>query len=507
MDSFIISPDNGIMLAAVALGIVISALSSTVLYRLSPFHPLAKYPGPFLWRITSLYLSYISATGKRHLIFDELHKKYGSYVRIGPNFLSVNTRSGLMIYGTQLHMEKSDAYVTPGHLPDVALFFKQNKAAHSNRKRIWATAFTNSSISHFIPPLESRTWQLVECIQRRTNLQGIVDMTECVAHFAYDFMGEMVFGGSNNLELMREGDPEQLLEGLKLAAIALDSFGQSPWLMDIAWHMPFGQSMQRIRYRAIDMMRKRVKAAKEVEIQDLASHLLAGDPQTGEQIPQGDLDLDAVVAIQGGSDNIATILALALYFITAQPHYYQYLRAELDQVVSGSIGDLDIKVLSELPLLNGIINETLRLGSPFFLPRVVPAEGAAIGTEVLPGGTIVAFAAYSQQTSPDNFYPEPMTFRPERWLPGGLGEGTITQRAVLAAFSFGPYACVAKNFAYHQMRYVLSRLVLTLDMSLPVNFDGRGFEDGFLNMRTNVLDKPLMMQVSRREGVNISKLL
>lgn len=33
--------------------------------------------------------------------------------------------------------------------------------------------------------------------------------------------------------------------------------------------------MQKIRYRAIDMMRKRVQADKDVEIRDLASHLVS----------------------------------------------------------------------------------------------------------------------------------------------------------------------------------------------------------------------------------------
>jgi len=91
----------------------------------------------------------------------------------------------------------------------------------------------------------------------------------------------------------------------------------------------------------------------------------------------------------------------------AQPHYYHDLRRELDRVFPDPTADIDINALTDLPLLNGIINETLRLGSPFFLPRVVPSGGAVIGDIILPGNTIVALAAYSQQTSPDNFYPEP----------------------------------------------------------------------------------------------------
>ncbi|KAK7683453.1 hypothetical protein QCA50_013286 [Cerrena zonata] len=38
--------------------------ASIVLYRLSPFHPLAKYPGPLLGKISAFYLMRISLKGK-----------------------------------------------------------------------------------------------------------------------------------------------------------------------------------------------------------------------------------------------------------------------------------------------------------------------------------------------------------------------------------------------------------------------------------------------------------
>ncbi len=59
------------------------ALLATGIYRLSPFHPLASYPGPWLWRLSSSRLAYISYLGKRHIVIDELHRKYGPFVRIG----------------------------------------------------------------------------------------------------------------------------------------------------------------------------------------------------------------------------------------------------------------------------------------------------------------------------------------------------------------------------------------------------------------------------------------
>ncbi|KIJ25908.1 hypothetical protein M422DRAFT_192885, partial [Sphaerobolus stellatus SS14] len=45
-----------------------------------------------------------------------------------------------------------------------------------------------------------------------------------------------------------------------------------------------------------------------------------------------------------------------------------------------------------LPLLNAIVNEVLRLSTPFFLPRVLPSDGMIIDGQHIPGDTIVGIA-------------------------------------------------------------------------------------------------------------------
>jgi hypothetical protein len=58
------------------------SLSST-LYRLSPFHRLASFPGPLAWRWTKLAQSFANRHLKGFEELDKLHRKYGDYVRIG----------------------------------------------------------------------------------------------------------------------------------------------------------------------------------------------------------------------------------------------------------------------------------------------------------------------------------------------------------------------------------------------------------------------------------------
>jgi hypothetical protein len=52
-------------------------------YRLSPFHPLAKYPGPITNKLSKLTMSYIASTGKQHTYYRKLHEHYGNIVRTG----------------------------------------------------------------------------------------------------------------------------------------------------------------------------------------------------------------------------------------------------------------------------------------------------------------------------------------------------------------------------------------------------------------------------------------
>jgi hypothetical protein len=55
----------------------------TVLYRLSPLHPLAKYPGPIIAKTSKWWGAYVGFRGDLHLYYKSLHDRYGDVVRVG----------------------------------------------------------------------------------------------------------------------------------------------------------------------------------------------------------------------------------------------------------------------------------------------------------------------------------------------------------------------------------------------------------------------------------------
>ncbi|KAL2048040.1 hypothetical protein ABVK25_011077 [Lepraria finkii] len=127
---------------------VTSYCLAVAIYRLT-IHPLAKYPGPLLGRITDWYSVYQAASGDRHLNFLRLHEKYGPLVRFGPNRLSSNTADGLkQIYGTKCNTRKASYYATFAHV------FKGDSSntiidpvKHGRKKRVLTQALSEKSIA------------------------------------------------------------------------------------------------------------------------------------------------------------------------------------------------------------------------------------------------------------------------------------------------------------------------------------------------------------------------
>lgn len=69
---------SSLLVLAYATGL----FGSMTIYR-TLLHSLREYPGPFLARITKLWHVVHCLDSKNYLLMEELHKKYGDFVRTG----------------------------------------------------------------------------------------------------------------------------------------------------------------------------------------------------------------------------------------------------------------------------------------------------------------------------------------------------------------------------------------------------------------------------------------
>lgn len=173
---------------------------------------------------------------------------------------------------------------------------------------------------------------------------------------------------------------------------------------------------------------------------------------------------NATVFMNAGTETTATLLSGLTYYLLINPDKMAKLIAEVrDAFPSGS--DITIDALAKLPYLNACIEEGLRMYPPisFGLPRLTPPGGAVIADKYIPANVSVSVNHWATYQSTANFL-EPSRFVPERFL--GDPKYAADKFEALQPFSTGPRNCIGKNLAYHEMRLLLTMVLVSFDVEL-----------------------------------------
>jgi len=170
----------------------------------------------------------------------------------------------------------------------------------------------------------------------------------------------------------------------------------------------------------------------------------------------GDQVMDSELAIIGGSDTSSIALTTAVFLLAQHPEYQRKLQEEIDPLVKSSEESSHQSLVGK-PMLEGVINETLRLWSPVSsaMQRITPAEGLEIGGTFIPGNTIVAAASWTivrdsrAFVDPDDFIPERWSSKPE----------LIKRKDAFFPFLHGVFACAGRPLALMELRLAIAMLI------------------------------------------------
>ena len=148
---------------------------------------------------------------------------------------------------------------------------------------------------------------------------------------------------------------------------------------------------------------------------------------------------ELITLLVAGHETTATAIAWALERLVRHPHILERLRD----------GDDDYA--------DAVVKETLRLRPPLSIVLRRLTEPMEIGGRMLPAGVNVAPCIYLMHRRAD-LYPDPLTFRPERFLEGQGGTYSWIP------FGGGVRRCLGASFAQLEMRIVLQALARRLDL-------------------------------------------
>ncbi|KAJ7303434.1 high nitrogen upregulated cytochrome P450 monooxygenase 2 [Mycena albidolilacea] len=474
---------------------------SIALYRLSPFHPLAEYPGPAISKVTRLWDLYKALYGYKYLYHKELHDKYGPYVRVGPNEVSIIEAEAVTQTLNFGGLDKGRYYESgrnPNTPPTVACSIG---AAHTAKRRVWNRSMTSAAIREYDPVLEKRAQQLVSCLRQQV---GTVDFVHWIDLFAFDLMSDLAFGGG--FEMMRDGRDNSRL-GERIAGYMKAFFlpGQLPWIIPTLNLFPqMAKNLKEFNDFAENLAMKRMQsgAAGSGTTMDLWYHL---SDEAGVEKVKPTLAAaagDGKVGIIAASDTTASAMTCLVWSLCSNPDIYRRLQQEIDSVFVDGVEDcFDANKHEELHFLTACMNETLRLYPPVLSNGTrqirLGQEGRIIGGKFIPEGTSVSTPAYSLHRNPDYFYPGPDQFLPQRWLPDSKFERH--NLTAFIPFSLGAANCVGQRFAKREMLSVMSLLLKSFEFKFAPDFDAQAWpktmQDYYVTLR-----QPMRVVLNAREG-------
>ncbi|UJR23769.1 hypothetical protein I4U23_026745 [Adineta vaga] len=149
----------------------------------------------------------------------------------------------------------------------------------------------------------------------------------------------------------------------------------------------------------------------------------------------------ALVFLIAGYETTSVLMSFFFYIMAIQPAIQEKVYHEIQQ----EIGDNEVtyEKLNELRYLDMVINETLRMYTPFIRTDRVASQDYQLGSYLIPKGSIINISIYPVHHDPEA-WPEPEKFIPERFL---SIEKAKRHPLTYLPFGDGPRNCIGMRFA------------------------------------------------------------
>ncbi|KAJ4346652.1 uncharacterized protein N0V89_010583 [Didymosphaeria variabile] len=379
------------------------------------FHPLAKYPGPFLASITDLWQVAEFLSLKQPYNLTALHEKYGQFVRYGPDKLSTTAEDSIPILYQKggSRFPKTEFYDAYGAAhPNV--FGIRDVALHSIRRRHMSHSFSISSVKKMECYLDDNIAILKRKIADYCDRDEPFDLGKLLHYYVIDVLGELAFSQSFGVQI---ADDESLVPPVVEHSLLAAATGAWPamtfrlkrWLplLPSKTLRKLFEGRAACAALAASCVRRRVAALRDNEDNKsamadqrsdiLTSLILAKHPDTKERLTQADLETEAFGFIIAGTHTTSATTSLLFHHLLHAPDIMERCVAEIETQLP-PLGEERpaysvTEVEASLPYLRQCIKENFRITPVFTMPlarRIVAPEGVVIDGAHIPQGTSVA---------------------------------------------------------------------------------------------------------------------
>jgi cytochrome P450 len=166
-------------------------------------------------------------------------------------------------------------------------------------------------------------------------------------------------------------------------------------------------------------------------------------------------------------ETTSSALTWSTFLLSKHPDVQTRLRREIHKSIPhvGALSDPTVDVadvLENMPYLNGVCNEVLRLYPTIPVTARYTIRDTIIAGHFVPKSTVIFVVPWAINRNPKLWGPNSEDFVPERWIDkngrGTMDGGTDSNYSFLT-FLHGPRSCIGERFARAELRALLAALI------------------------------------------------
>ena len=317
------------------------------------------------------------------------------------------------------------------------------------QRRIAQPAFHRKKIAEFGTTMVEHTQAMLDTWEEHAALGRTVEILHEMSKLTLRVVAQTL------LDTEVDGVTQEVAEAVDIVNHFANKAVGNPLMLPISFPLPAFSKVRAAATRLDDIVVGIIEARRREgrDHGDLLSMLMAARDDDGSGMTDAQLRDEVMTMFLAGHETTATALSWTFYLLSTHPTVERTLRAELDTVLGGRPPTM--QDLAELPYLDCVCKESLRLNPPAWLIDRMVADDDVIEGYEIPRGAMVLISPFLTHRHPA-LWPNPEGFDPERFTPEA-----VAARPKYAYFPFGggPRQCIGNGFAMMELRLIVATVL------------------------------------------------
>lgn len=428
-------------------------------------------PGPWLSRVSNFPLRYATYRKRRTEYVTRLLGQYGTIVVIAPDQVHTTDDVAMKTIYDKSSI-KTKFYSSMGSWKGVTstLGFVDYRSAAPSRNNL-IQCFQNKNLAILVESIESHVLDFLRILEKKSIDHEAIDGVVVFRLLALDIVTDVLWGEENRLlhdfkedqtpAFLRRFHAFSTWNAMKSfipgADLFVQHFGSKKWktLRNDCNDMDVTAREALSRWKNSETASQRDK--------DVLSMLGAMNKGNATAVPLEDMPAYMVEMLAAGSSTTSHTAAFACWLLTRHDEAQVKLREELLETFP-VMDDIDVRRTIDLPYLDGVIRETMRMYPmiPGPLERHL-GKTITIAGRTVPAGIIASNGAYNQGRL-ESVFPQPDLWKPERWL-----DADERMKLNWIPFGHGCRSCPGSNLAMTELKYMIGMIFRKFKAVMPPN--------------------------------------